>query len=100
MEYYIKYGIPNLHIKNPFKKKIAQDFLTFKFTKFLDATRDFIKSDEYVSDTKEEFHKKIHTLIVDCISEYNIMCKEKKIPELYIEGFNQWHDNTVTTMFD
>jgi hypothetical protein len=28
------------------------------------------------------------------------MCKEKKIPELYIEGFNQWHDNTVTTMFD
>lgn len=100
MRYAVKYRIPHLDIPEPCRKLIFRDLLKFKFTTFLENLQAFIQKGDLNSMSVEHFHEAVLTVVSTSIMEYEQKMRESAIPEVVIDRFGRWHQNTIDLIME
>lgn len=100
MRYAVKYRIPHLDIVEPCRKLIFRDLLRIKFTVFLDNVYAFTSRQDLNEISVEHFHEAVLTAVSVSIAEYEQKMREAGIPDIVIDRFGRWHQNTVDLIME
>lgn len=95
MQHSVKYRIPHLDIAEPCRKLICRDLLKIKFTVFLRNIQDFLQHGDLNSMSVEHFHESAVMVVSTSVVEYEQQMREAGIPEVVIDRFGHWHQNTL-----
>ena len=100
IDYWLKFDISDLQIKNDFRRELVSDFLNIKFEVWKKHLNSLALIHNIEKLSLEELENKILEDLERAVEEYNNKCENYGIPLVFIKKFNDWHEPRVKDMYD